>query len=317
MKQMQSSRANQLLIPAPIKRGDAVGVVAASGPPAPDLLEAGLEFLVSKGFRIVRGCHLLERNDYLAGTDDQRCSDLNAMLRDPEVRAIAFARGGYGTMRLLDSIDRDAITSDPKILLGMSDVTALQLSLHRTCNLVTFAGPMIAGQVASGLDRVSEEWLVKALTEPIGGRNLWPNEGANIRVLRPGNATGVLLGGCLSLITAILGTDHQPDFTGRILLLEDVNESLYRIDRMLTQLKLSGALEGIVGLVLGHFTGPNETDLAQEVEQLVMEFTQDNPMPVISRFPHGHCLPNLTLPLGVPVEMNTQLKRLLVQLGPN
>lgn len=290
-------------------------MVAASGPPAPDLLEAGLAFLVSKGFRIVRGCHLLERNDYLAGTDDQRCSDLNAMLRDPEVRAIAFARGGYGMMRLLDSIDRDAIAADPKILLGMSDVTALQLSLHRTCNLVTFAGPMIAGQVASGLDRVSEEWLVKALTEPIEGRNLWPSDTeATVRVVRPGNANGVLLGGCLSLITALLGTDHQPDFSGKILLLEDVNESLYRVDRMLTQLKLAGALERIVGLVLGHFTGPDEIDLAQEVERLVMQFTEHHPVPVISGFPHGHRLPNLTLPIGVPVEMNTQFNRLLVRL---
>lgn len=317
MQKVNSPEANLLLIPAPIRPGEAVGVVAASGPATPDLLEAGLAFLVSKGFRIVRGCHILERNDYLAGTDDQRCNDLNAMLRDPEVRAIAFARGGYGMMRLLDSIDREAIASDAKILWGMSDVTALQLSLYRTCNLVTFAGPMIAGQVAAGLDRVSEEWLVKALTEPILGRNLWPaDDEANVRIVRSGNATGVLLGGCLSLVTALLGTEHQPDFAGKILLLEDVNESLYRIDRMLTQLKLCGVLERIAGLILGYFTGPEEEDLAAEVERLATEFTQDNPVPVISRFPHGHHLPNLTLPLGVPLELDTQAGKLLVSPVP-
>ncbi|MBI5250437.1 MAG: LD-carboxypeptidase, partial [Desulfomonile tiedjei] len=269
-------------------------------------------FLEHSGFRGVPGRHALERNDYLAGTDDQRSSDLNAMLRDPGIRAIVFARGGYGLMRILESIDYDAITADPKILLGMSDVTALQLSLSRTCNLVTLAGPMLVGQVAAGLDPISEEWLIKALVEPIGDKNLWPGEELGTRVLRPGKASGVLIGGCLSLITALLGTDHSPDFRGKILLVEDVGEPLYRIDRMLTQLKLSGVLADIAGLVLGHFVGPDQTDLAEDVERMALQFTWDNPVPVISRYPHGHRLPNLTLPIGVTVAMDVQSHMLRV-----
>lgn len=290
-----------------------MGVIASSGPPVPDLLEVGLTFLRNKGFRAVRGKHLLESDDYLAGSDHQRSSDLNEMLCEPSIAAIMFARGGYGTMRLLEYINREAIADHPKILLGMSDVTALQLSLFAACNLVTFAGPMIAGQVADGLDPISEEWLVKALTEPILERNLWPSDPPSVRVLRQGEASGVLIGGCLSLITALLGTEHVPDFAGKILLIEDINESLYRIDRMLTQLKLCGALRKITGLVLGHFIGPEQVDLAEKVETMILEFTKNNPVPVISRFPHGHRLPNLTLPVGVPIEMNTEAGELVVR----
>jgi hypothetical protein len=174
MKQASQTKDLPLLIPAPLRPGDTVGVVAASGPIAPELLETGTEYLLSKGFRVTLGDHILERNDYLAGTDDHRCFDLNSMIRDPDVRAILFARGGYGIMRILDSIDHEAISADPKILLGMSDLTALQLSLYSSCNLITFAGPMIAGQIAEGLDPISEEWLFKALGEQAEGRNLWP-----------------------------------------------------------------------------------------------------------------------------------------------
>jgi muramoyltetrapeptide carboxypeptidase len=313
-KRMKPGKTRPLLIPASIKPGDSVGVIAASGPVNCDLIEAGLRFLEKKGFHAVLGQHLRECNDYLAGTDAQRSGDLNAMLEDPSIRAIMFARGGYGLMRLLESINCEAIKADPKILCGMSDVTALQLSLFRTCNLVTFAGPMLAGQAAQGLDPASEESLSKALTEPLANRNLWP-ENFDVKVLRPGSASGILIGGCLSLITALIGTQHLPDFDGNILLLEDVNEPPYRIDRMLTQLKLAGILGKITGMVIGHFVNNGQTDLAEDVEKMILEFTVENPVPVISSFPHGHRLPNLTLPLGAPVEMNTQSRELIVHLA--
>jgi muramoyltetrapeptide carboxypeptidase len=312
---MKPGKIKPLLIPTPIKQGDCVGVIAASGPVNPDLVEGGLTFLKNKGFRIVLGQHLLECNDYLAGTDEQRSTDLNSMLGDPEIRAIVFARGGYGMMRLLESIDYEVILADPKIIVGMSDVTALQLSLLDKCNLVTFAGPMVAVQIAAGLDAISEEWLINAMMEPIDNRNLWPEEPLGIRILRPGNSSGELMGGCLSLITALLGTDHLPDFRGKILLLEDLNEPLYRIDRMLTQLKLSGALGKITGLVLGHFLSPEQADLVEQVEEMILQFTLDHPVPIISRFPHGHRLPNLTLPFGVPLQMDTESHKLHVKVA--
>ena len=173
----------------------------------------------------------------------------------------------------------------------MSDITALQLSVLSRFNLLTFSGPMIAGQVGEGLDDISKEWFVRALTEPLNDRNLWPPD-SSIRVLRKGSAQGRLIGGCLSLVTALMGTPHAPDFANSILFLEDINEPPYRIDRMLTQLRLAGALAKVEAFLLGDFRGPDGEDLGQEVDKILLELTADRPVPIISGFPHGHVLPN-------------------------
>ncbi len=311
-----NARANALsvVIPPAVVPGDSVGVVAASGPVDPALLARGLEFLQRKGFRVVCGRHTLECNGYLAGTDQQRCADLNSMLRDPHIRAVLFARGGYGIMRVLESLDYEAVKRDPKLVLGMSDVTALQLSLLARSRLVSLSGPLLAGQIGTGLDPLSDEWLTRALTEPLDARELLPPGPSSLRVLRSGTAHGVLLGGCLSLVTALLGTAHAPSFRGAILLLEDVNEPLYRIDRMLVQLKLAGVLADAVGVVLGHFVGPDGEDLGEAADRLVLETTADSPIPIISGFPHGHVLPNLTVPHGIPVELRTSPPSLRVSV---
>lgn len=286
--------------------------MAASGPPLGEMVDKGIRFLERMGFRVRRGNHLYQTCGYLAGTDVQRCQDLNEMLADPDVRGVFFARGGYGVMRLLDRIDYGAIAKDPKILLGMSDLTALSLALYAKCGLVTWAGPMPAGQVADGLDGLSEESLLLALTTPFHGRDLLP---ANYpcRVARPGSASGVLLGGCLSLVTALLGTPYAPDFTASVLLLEDVSEPAYRLDRMLTHLKLAKVVDRVAAIVLGHFVGPDGDDLSAGVEEIVLALTEDHPVPVLSGFPHGHILPNLTLPHGAMVELKTNPPAFAVQ----
>jgi muramoyltetrapeptide carboxypeptidase len=292
-------------MPAPLKRGDTVGIVAASGPPDPDILREGVKFFEEQGLEVREGCHVYQRQGYLAGTDSQRCEDLNSMLADEEVRGIFFARGGYGVMRVLDTLDMEAIERDPKLLVGMSDVTALQLSLSARCGLVTLAGPMTAGQIGWGLDELSRESLATSITEPLYGRDLSCGSWEKLRILRNGRAEGTLLGGCLSLVTALLGTRHCPDYEGAILLLEDVNEPAYRLDRMLTQLKLAGILDAVSGLVLGHFLGPEGVDLGEEVERVVSELTEDRAMPIISAFPHGHTLPNVAVTIGAPIEIDT------------
>jgi len=292
-----------------------VGIVAPASPVDPGFLQIGTARIQSNGFRTLTGRHVEQRLAYLAGTDRQRCEDLNSMLNNPAVRAVLFARGGYGVMRLLDEVDRGAVESDPKILLGMSDITALQLSLFKHCGLTTFAGPMVAGQLGEGLDSLSEEWLLRALTEPVAGRNLIPIEDCGIRVIRHGRASGIFLGGCLSLVTSLLGSSHCPDFNDAVLLLEDVHEPPYRIDRMLTQLRLAGVLNKAAAIVLGHFVGPDGTDPSEETERIVTELTEYRPVPVISRYPHGHKVPNLTLPIGVPVELNTEPLSMRVAIG--
>jgi muramoyltetrapeptide carboxypeptidase len=295
---------SRILIPPPLEPGDLVGIVAASGPAVPEMLDEGVRFLDAAGFRVRPGCHLYECTGYLAGTDEQRCQDLNAMLTDSEIRGVFLARGGYGIMRLLDTIDHEAVRRDPKVLVGMSDVSALLLSLFSHCGLVTWAGPMVAGQVGSGLDPVSAQSFVKALTEPIQGRNLLP-DGRSVRVLRPGRARGPLIGGCLSLVTALLGTCHVPDFRGTVLFLEDVNEPMYRIDRMLTHLKLARVLDQVAGIVLGHFSGNNGIDLSPDAGEILSGLIADRQIPILCGFPHGHVLPNLTLPHGAVVELAT------------
>jgi muramoyltetrapeptide carboxypeptidase len=214
-------------------------------------------------------------------------------------------------MRLLDTIDHEAVLRHPKPLVGMSDVTALSLSLYAHCRLVTFAGPMVAGQVGSGLDPLSEEWFTKALTEPLTGRNLLP-QGLAVRVVRQGQARGPLIGGCLSLVTALLGTRHVPDFQGAVLFLEDVNEPAYRIDRMLTHLKLAGVLDRVAGIVLGHFSRNGRAELSDEAADILAGLLGDRRIPVLAGFPHGHVLPNLTIPHGATVQLATDPPLLVV-----
>lgn len=305
-----SVRTN-IRVPRPLNRGDTVGVVAASGPVDVEILDKGLAFLEECGFLVRLGCYVDQRRSYLAGTDEERCTDLNDMLRDPEIGGIFLARGGYGSMRLLESLDYDAVRRDPKILVGMSDVTALQLSLYSRCGLVTLAGPMIAGQVGRGLDELSAHWFVKGLTEPFPGRNLFDLDGC-LRVLRPGSAQGCIIGGCLSLIAALVGTDFCPDYSHAVLFLEEVNEPLYRVDRMLTQLRLAGIFDVISAVVGGHFLGPGGRKLDHEVGRLLLELTESRPIPIVSGFPHGHTLPNVTIPHGIRVELNTETMSLMV-----
>lgn len=306
------TKGRKLLVPAPLQPGDLVGVVSPCGPVKASDLSQGLRFLEENGFRPLVGINAAECQGYLAGTDEQRLRDLNSMLSLPEVRGIMFARGGYGAMRLLDSLDCEAVSRDPKLLLGMSDITALQLSLYTRCGLATFSGPMLAGQISQGLDPLSEESLKRSLLEPVAGRNLIPQSGVKTVVLRHGQAQGPLLGGCLSLIAALVGTRHFPDVTGAVLFLEDIHEPPYRIDRMLLQLKLAAVLDKLAGIVLGHFVGPGRKNLADDVERIALELTKDNPIPIISRLPHGHALPNLTIPHGVEVVLGTDPASLVV-----
>lgn len=292
------------MIPKPIRRYDCIGVISVSGPVDQQLLLDGLRNLHYMGFDCLTGANVLKRQGYLAGADSSRISDLNNALSDPNIAAIIFARGGYGVMRILEKIDLSSIFKMPKILVGMSDLTAMNLSLYKRCNLVTFAGPMVATENGVNIDNKSLNSLIKMLTTDCRGTQLITSDMADIRCIRSGKTSGRLLGGCLSMVTALLGTNHMPDFSNQIMFLEEINEPLYKIDRMLMHLKLSGFFNIIGGLLLGHFIGPNSEDQRPSVEQLVMELTREYSFPIISGYPHGHVLPNFTLPHGALVEMN-------------
>jgi muramoyltetrapeptide carboxypeptidase len=300
-----ASALTKIVIPPPLQPGDRVAVTATSGPVDPAVLENGIGVLTSLGLSVATGSYLAERDGYLAGSDEQRAEDVNRFLADPDVRAVMFARGGYGVTRILDRIELDRLRDDPKLLVGMSDLTAFQLAVSSSVGLVTFSGPMVAGQVGSGLDAGSRESLQAALFEPIDERNLTESIRTGLRVVRAGTARGTLLGGCLSMVVALLGTRYCPDFEGAVLFLEDINEPLYRIDRMLTHLKLAGVLDRISAVLACRFLGPKKSDLSLETDRLLLEATAHRPVPILAGYPHGHALPNLTLPHGARILVRT------------
>ncbi|MCC7263629.1 MAG: LD-carboxypeptidase [Candidatus Latescibacteria bacterium] len=301
----------ELLKPQPLRQGDLIALVGPSGPAPRERLEAGIAYLEARGYRVQPGPHLFARHHYLAGTDAERAADLRAALADPEVRAVFCARGGYGTGRIVDRLDYAAVAADPKIVLGFSDTTGLHLALQARAGLVCFTGGLVSMDLGEDRDPFTEAWWWRALTTtgPLGALPL----GDEFRVLRPGRAAGPLRGGCLSLLCSLLGTTYVPDLRGAILLLEDVDEYPYRLDRMLNQLRLAGVREGIGGLVLGQFKDcfkPEEMSRSPELEEMVMELTEGLDLPVVAGLPYGHFRTRLVLPLGVQAVLDTSLPEL-------
>lgn len=288
-------------------------MLSPAGPVDHRSLCLGERFLEQRGYRVQRGRYALERQGYLAGSDRQRLHDLNQAIADPKVKAVFFSRGGYGTMRLLPGIDVAPLARQPKIVLGYSDLTVLLNHLTRTIGLVTYLGPMVAADMSRGLRGRTLSSFHDLLEESGRGRVLLscpPGSaaaGARRGFLRTGRVTAQLAGGCLSMITATLGTDFQPDLEGKILFLEEVNEPAYRIDRMLTQLRQAGLLEGLAGLVIGrlHRCGTNGPGGGSGVRRFLAGLLRSVRCPVFFGFPSGHGPQKVVLPIGLPVTLDS------------
>ncbi|HEY9179114.1 MAG TPA: LD-carboxypeptidase, partial [Candidatus Baltobacteraceae bacterium] len=229
-----------------LRDGDAVALLAPAGPLASDEEFARAEHVVrSLGLVPCLGRHARERDGYLAGTDEQRAADFNEAARDPQIRGIFALRGGYGTMRILDAVDYDALAADPKVVLGYSDLTALLNVITQRTGLVTFHGPVAA------LSKFTDNeitWLRRAVMQT---DSLGELPAPDAEIVTPGNAQGRLCGGNLSLVSALVGTPYAIDTARAILVLEEVDEAPYRIDRMLVQLEMSGALSRLAGVLIG------------------------------------------------------------------
>lgn len=276
--------------------GDAIGIVSPAGPVTESELRPGLLFLEKNGFQVVPGSHVFNAHDYLAGSDSDRLSDFEDMFRRPEIKALFCARGGYGSMRFLDRIDFQLMRTHPKILLGYSDITALLMAACQKANMVTFHGPMVKGLLSirpSDRERLWEVLCSESLSE------VRPE---SAYVLTEGAAEGRLLGGNLSLFCHLCGTPYMPSLKGSILFLEDTGEAPYRLDRMLTHLYLSGAFEGVLGLMLGRFLDCGEPAV---VEDLVSRMFSHMKIPIVAGFPVGHGVENTTLPLGIRARLDT------------
>ena len=278
--------------PAPLRRGDVIGVVSPAAAVDEASLQAGVRLLEEAGFRVHLGAATLKKAGYLAGTDRERLADLEDMFRNPGVKAIIAARGGYGSGRLLPLLDPEVPRAHPKIVVGHSDLTFLLNDFVQRAEFVTFHGPMIAG-----LEQRPE--AAAAMFALLSGDRVGWHQPAQ-SVVQPGTAEGVLAGGSLSVIVSMLGTPWTLETRGRLLFLEDVNEKPYRIDRMLTQLRHAGALDGIAGVIFGEMAGCTAGENERvTVRDVIAEAFASAPYPVAFGLPSGHGAGTLTLPFGV------------------
>lgn len=282
--------------------GDTIGVIAPASPGDAELAQAGISWLESQGFHVRPGVSLDQTLGYLSGPDDLRAADINFMFASSAIDGIVCLRGGYGSMRLLDLVDYSIIRAHPKILVGYSDITALHISIGQRTGLVTFHGPMVASDMGKDLSSYTWDYFFRAVTAPIPlGPIINPPLAPPPVFIVPGTAQGVLTGGNLSLITATLGTPYEIDTQGKILCLEEVGEAPYRIDRMLTQLLLSGKLQQAAGIVVDVCSGCTADEDSSDftVAQVLQDRLGNLPKPVLYYLHFGHTADKATLPLGV------------------
>lgn len=306
-----AARPARLVKPRRLRAGDTVGLIDPASPTWEPvdvtIVEESWEAL---GLKTKRGAHLLERRGYFAGTDEDRAADLNAMLRDPAVQAVHCVRGGWGSARLLKHLDFEALRRAPKALIGYSDITALLLSCHAKAGLVTFHGPNGASQ----WNPFNVGWLKRVVLDGEAvtfenikefGDNLTQVEN-RVQTIRPGVARGRLLGGNLTVLTTIIGSNYLPDFSDAVLFVEDVGEAPYRIDRMFTQLSLAGILERVKAVVWGTCfecdPGPGFGSLT--VTDVLQDHLRPLGVPAFQGAMIGHVDRQFTLPIGVEVEVD-------------
>lgn len=295
--------------PLALKPGDTVGVVAPAAAVERQFVERGLGLLRSIGFRVRVSNRVLNRDGILAGGDRERAEDLMAFFADPDVRAIFVARGGYGCGRILPLLDFDAIALTPKPLIGFSDLTFILNALIERSAMVAIHGPMLAFEhEIQERHRRSFEHLRKILTGELGAFEMEART-----ALHPGRAEGELMGGCLSIVAAMLGTPYCPSFDDRILFLEDVGERAYRIDRLLVQLRHSGAFDRCAGVVFGAVRSVDgDENEAQLIARFAAEQTAGFDCPVLFGVDAGHGTDNLALPLGVRARIDSASRRLTI-----
>jgi muramoyltetrapeptide carboxypeptidase len=289
--------------PAPLRSGDLIAITAPAAAVEVAAVEAGARILERAGFKVRVGATVGKQHGYLAGPDSDRLAELQGLFADRSVRAIVAARGGYGSGRLLPHFDVEAARRQPKIVVGYSDVTFLLTELVQRANLVVFHGPMVADFATNP---PAAEALLKLLS---GDRTQW-----NLRareIVQPGTGEGVIIGGCLSILVAGLGTPHAVDTKGRLLFLEDVNEKPFRIDRMLTQLRQAGKLDTVAGVMFGDMTGCGHAGDVVTVRDVVREAFAGAHYPVVFGLPTGHGGGTATLPLGVRARLAGERLNLL------
>jgi muramoyltetrapeptide carboxypeptidase len=305
---MISSNESEVLLkhPAGLEHGDTIGVVAPASHFDRRKYERGLHIIESMGYRVKIPTGVFNKKRYLAGTDKHRALLLNDLFADEGVKAIFCIRGGFGSMRILPHLALDQISLNAKIIVGFSDISALLNVLYQRCGLLSFHGPNVNTFEDTPVEILDVFWQMLALGHC---PTMQLSEGCAIR---GGKATGLLMGGNLTTLCHLVGTPYQLNFKGHLLFLEDRGERPYRIDRMLTQMKMAGSFTGIKGVLMGAFTDCGDLEMINEI---VAETFEEYGIPILSGFEIGHIRKNQVIPIGLRATLNAD-KQTLEFHGP-
>jgi muramoyltetrapeptide carboxypeptidase len=298
----------KILKPKKLVKGDLIGIISpASSPDDLTRIELGVRYFEKLGYKVEVGKNVGKFHGYLAGTNEERLDDLHYMFKKKEVKAIICVRGGYGSPRILDKIDYKLIGANPKIFVGYSDITALQMAFFQKTGLVTFGGPMVAVDFYNEISPFTEEMFWSLITSKKSYGKISLPEEDKLFTLNKGNTKGRIIGGNLALISSLVGTPYFPAVKDKILFLEDVSEAPYRIDRMLNQLKLAKVLKQPSGVILGAFVDCNESDPSKKtltLGEVIGDYFGDLKIPIVYNFSHGHLKNNVTIPFGLMFKLN-------------
>lgn len=300
-----------MVFPERLEKGDLVALVSPSSPTTPERVDACAELIRGMGYEVLVGSSCKKKvHGYLAGDDMERAKDINEMFANQKVKAIFCIRGGYGSSRIMRYLDYGMIKRNPKIFVGYSDITNINMALYTCCNMVSFHGPMVSSNMLEHFDDYTRECFFRTLDmeQVLEFRNP-PQE--ELKVLSEGRAIGEVIGGNLALFINMLGTFYAPKVQGKILFIEDIYESVPRVNRMLDQLSLLGVFDQVKGILIGDFADcRNDEDENFQVDDLFEEYFSQRNIPVISHVKCWHCYPTATIPLGTRCEIDTREKKI-------
>lgn len=298
----------EFIKPKKIKKGECIGIVSPSSPQKDETrLLNGVKYFESLGYNVILGKNVFNRYGYLAGSDLERASDINDMINNPLVKMIIAGRGGYGVTRILDKIDYKSLRKNPKIIIGFSDITALNFAISKKCKLVNFTGAMPGVDFwdLENIPTMTEDYFWRCITstKPLGVIK----QNIEMKTRKKGETIGKLFAGNLTLIASICGSKYFPNLKNQLLLIEEIGEEPYRVDRLLSQLFNSNHLKNLSGLLFGAFTDAKPLKISVEslsIDDVINHYANKFNLPCISNVEYGHIYPKLTLPIGVKSSLN-------------
>ncbi|WP_078395518.1 S66 peptidase family protein [Shouchella patagoniensis] len=298
-----------------LKPGDTIGVIAPASAPSLKRVYEAKRIYEQMGLQVVVAPSVSAEYGYLGGTDQERITDLEDMFRNPDIKGIFCACGGYGTPRIVDKIDYDLIRNNPKVFWGYSDITCLHTAIHQETGLITFHGPMLSSDLANGS---VDSFTLNGLKQVLQEKPMTIDESTESLVsLEEGVVNGRLVGGNLTLICSLLGTNYEINTEGAILFIEEIEEEPYRIDRMLNQLRLAGKLDGAVGYVIGNFNKcePKKREKSFSLNEVLNFYLKKPGKPCLKGVSIGHCNPALSIPYGANAVLDANLNTITIESG--